>query len=208
MNMNPLNVEPLRAVLMDRLLFQYGEPRGPQMIKATFLHNLWRALSTFILNNKSNSLMQDAVHKLQHDDLPHRAFLILSILYGSYDGERDEMSPLKDFILMLGEDLDEEELRICEYADGKVHTFFPELRFVWRNIREIYGTEGFDLETLPSTPHQAYSLLVLNRPEIAFSPAHLDAVFGILVELNHRSPPLKTVTLANSGTKPSLKVVK
>jgi hypothetical protein len=196
--MNPLNVEPLRAVLMDRLLFQYGELRGEQMSKATFLHDLWRSLSSFTLNNKANSLVQDALCRTEHDDLVPRAFLILSVLYGSYDSARDEMSPLKDFIGMLGKDLDEEELRILAYAERKVHCFFPELRFVWRTIREIYGAEEFDLALLPPTPYHAYSLLVLNRPEIAFSPAHHDAVFNILVGLD----------LAHPVEKPILKVVK
>lgn len=206
--MNPLNVEPLKAVLMDRLFSQYGELRGEQMRKETFLHDLWRALSTFTLNNKSNSLMQDATRKLKHDDLPHRAFLILSIWYGSYYGERDKMEPLKDFISMLSKNLDEEELRILEYAEGKTYTFFPELRFAWKTIRKIYGTEEFDLALLPPTPYYAYSLLVLNCPEIAFSPTHLDTVFDILVGLNHKSPPAKVTTTTNPGAKPNLHVVK
>lgn len=204
--MNTANVEPLRAALMDRLYSQYGGFRGVQMSKATFLHDLWRALSSFTLNNKANSLVQDAVYKLDHGDLIPRAFLILSVLYGSYSYEPDEMSPLKDLVRMLGDDLDEEELRVLEYAEGKTHTFFPELRFVWRTIREVYGTEEFDLALLPPTPYHAYSLLVLNRPEIAFSSAHLDAVFGILMGLNHRMQ--KVITLATPGTRPSLKIVK
>lgn len=202
--MNPLNVEPLRAVLMDRLFIQYGEFRGEQMSKATFLHDLWCALSTFTLNNESNSLVQDAMSKLRYGDLPHRAFLILSILYGSYEGERDKMEPLKDFIGMLGKDLDDEELRILAYAEGKTHTFFPELRFAWKTIRKVYGAKEFDLTLLPPTPYYAYSLLVLNRPEIAFSPAHLDAVFDILVGFTHKSPPAKVTTTTNPGAKPNL----
>lgn len=204
--MNPLNVEPLREVLMDRLLFQYGEPRGAQMSKETFLQDLWRSISSFTLNNKANSLVQDAVYKLEHGDLIPRVFLILSVLYGSYSYEPDEMSPLKDMIRMLGEDLDEEELKVLEYAEGKTHTFFPELRFVWKTIREIYGAEEFDLTILPPTPYHAYSLLVLNRPEIAFSPAHHDAVFGVLMGLNYRMQ--KVIDLAHPGEKPVLKIVK
>ena len=107
---------------------------------------------------------------------------------------------------MLGEDLDEEELRICEYAEGKVHTFFPELRFVWRNIREIYGAKEFDLSLLPPTPYYAYSLLVLNRPEIALGPAHLDAVFSVLTGLNHHTQ--KEGSITTPGAKPNLKIVK
>ena len=170
------------------------------------MHDLWRALSSFTLNNKANSLVQDAVYKLDHGDLIPRTFLILSILYGSYGYEPDEVSILKDLVRMLGDDLDEEELRVLEYAGTKTHTFFPELRFVWKTIREVYGTKEFDLALLPPTPYHAYSLFVLNRPEIAFSPAPLDAVFGVLTGLNHHMQ--KVVTLASPGAKPDLKIVK
>lgn len=204
--MNPADAKALRAVLMNKLFIQYGGLRGKQMSKSTFLQDLWRDLSTFTANNKGNSLVQDAVYKLDHGDLIPRAFLILSILYGSYAGERDEMEPIKDFIAMLGEDLDEEELRVCGYADGKTQTFFPELYCLWRNIREVYGMTEFNLSVLPPTPYYAYSLFTLNRPADISSEMRRTTLFGELSVLHHQMKGI--VTLANPGATPHLKIVK
>lgn len=184
--MNTANIAPLKAILEDKLFMHYGTLRGEPMNKADFLHDLWSALGSFVHHNKQNSLIQNAVYKLEHGDLIPRTFLILSVLYGSYGHEPDRVGILKDFINMLDKDLDEEELRICEYAQGKSDAFFPELSRVWIHIREIYGAAEFDLAVLPPTPYYAYSLLVLNRRQFVLGNINLATMFGALSILYHQ----------------------
>jgi hypothetical protein len=204
--MGTANVEPLKAVLRNQLLIQYGELRSEPMKKANFLRDLWRALASFTQNNRENSLIHSAVLKLEHGDLVPRAFLILSVLYGSYNYEPEETSILKDFISILDEDLDEEELRVCIYANKKVHAFFPELHRLWQNIREVYGMEGFDLRGLPPTPYYAYSLFVLNRPEDIGRNLRRTTLFGELSILHHQMQ--KIFTVATPEANPNLKFVR
>lgn len=206
--MEATNVEPLREILMGRLFSRYGELHGEQMSKASFLPDLWRSLSSFTINNCSNPLIQEEARKLEYGDLVHRSFLILSLLYGSYDYKPYKASILKEFVKMLGDDLDKKERRTLKYAEGKSHGFFLELRFVWRTIREIYSLENACLKLLPPTPYQAYSLLVIHRPEVALSSASLDldVVMAILVELN--SDPQKASSLKNPEPRPTLTIVK
>lgn len=205
--MNVATIDQLKVVLRNKLFEQCGEPRGNAMSKANFLQSLWYLLASFAQHNRRNSLIQSAALKLEHDgDLVPRAFLILSVLCGSYPRAPDAASILADFIDMLDKDLDKEELRVWEEAEGQAYCFFPELRFAWRTIREVYSTAEFDMSILPRSPYHAYALFVLERPEIAFSAAPLELVFEILSVLGPCEQA--TVALAQKGERARLTVVK
>lgn len=204
--MDTTNIAPLKAVLKHKLLVQHGGLCAEPLTKASFPHELWGALASFIQQNRSNSLIQSAIINLRHGGLIPRSFLILSVLYGSYSYQPSKARILKDLVNMLDEDLEEKELRVCEYAEGKVNTFFPELGVVWKNIREVYGAAEFSLDVLPHTPYHAYSLFVLNRPRSLDGNVRHAALFEDLSVLHHQ---MQTVSnYANPETKPHLTIVK
>lgn len=204
--MDTTNIAPLKAVLQNKLLMQYGGLCNKPLTKASFPYEIWDGLASFVQQNKGNSLIQDAMVNLRHGGLIPRAFLILSVLYGSYSYQPDKAHILKDFINMLDEDLDETELRICEYAEGKTNAFFPELYAVWQNIRKVYGAAEFSLAVLPHTPYHAYSLFVLNRPKGLDGGLRDAALFGELSVLHHQMQTVSTNT--SLGAKPRLTIVK
>ena len=204
--MDTTNIAPLKSVLQNKLLIQYGGLCSEPLTKASFPHELWDGLASFVQQNKGNSLIQDAMVNLRHGGLIPRVFLILSVLYGSYSYQPDKPHILKDFINMLDEDLDETELRVCEYAEGQTSAFFPELYVVWQNIRQVYGAAEFSLTVLPHTPYHAYSLFVLNRPKSLDGNLRHAALFGELSVLHHQ---MQTISAnMKPGTKPHLTIVK
>jgi len=167
--------------ILGALAFNYSssKSRSIPMQKKNFLQELWHTLGLFTQHNRGNSLIQSAVLNLENGDLVPRTFVILSIQYGSFSCEPDKKNILKDFVEMLNKDLDEEELRVCKYAEGKDYSFFPELHTVWNNICTLYNKNEFDLAMLPPTPHYAYAFLALNRPK-TFSELHGATLFDEL----------------------------
>lgn len=162
--MSNANVSSDKQQLVDWITVQCGELRSKAITKEKFLHDLWSSICATTQWNKENPLIQNAVFDQEVAGLIPRSFVILSILYGSYSGEPNRLSMLKDFIDLLERDFDEEELVACSYAKNKTDVFFPELHLVWENIRKVYGSPDFNLEVLPQTPYHAYSLFVLNCP--------------------------------------------
>ena len=155
--------------------------------KELFQRDLYRILSSYIQENQNNGLIQAAILSLDYGDLLPRMYLNLSILHGAHSMEPRVVEILKDFIGMLTEDLDEEELRVCAYARTKRAGFFLEEYWIWRKIRELYGSKDFDLGLLPPTPYYAFLLLSINRPKLILKNMSVTNLFDELSQLNHKS---------------------
>ena len=177
-------ISPDKQDLIDWVINLWGGLRTDSIPKHLFLHELWNAICPTTQWNRQNPLIENAVLDQERTGLIPRSFMILSVLYGSYHGQPNKASIMKDFIGLLERDFDQEELLVCEYADSKVDTYFIELYEVWVKIRELYGSPVFNLAVLPPTPYYAYALLVLNRPSEVRSDISLIELSNELCELH------------------------
>jgi len=173
--------EALRQWVIEQHGF-YGKP----LRKEVFLREVWASFNSITRFNQKNSFIQNA--GFEYPDFVPRAYLVFSILYGSYGYEPDTAHILNDFIYALDKDLEERELRVCEYARMQGdNTFFPELYRRWMDIRKIYGAKEFDLELLPPTPYIAYALLTLNKPKLVTREnVGLPTLFEELTIMRHK----------------------
>lgn len=139
----------------------HGYQPGEAFTKENFLTDAFWAISCAVQYNKQNALVRQAVRN--YPDLIPRCFTILTILHGAYTAEPNKRSIMSDLIGMLDDDLIEQELEVCTYAkNAGVGSFFPELVRVMETIRNVYESKYLNLDALPPTSHQAYTLYVLN----------------------------------------------
>ena len=198
--MNKANVPALKQVLNERIFTQHGGFRGEVLTKEIFLKSLWQHIASLVQYNRENSLVQTAV--LDYPELIPRMYVLLSLLYGSYSYQPDIVSILKDLVKHLDQDLEEEELRICEYARGVGKDgFYPELSLTWTMIRRVYGAKEFGLDFLPPTPYHAYALLTLNRPQVIGSTDHA-TYFAAMADLHQSMQNVVSLTQPKYGAKP------
>ncbi len=147
-----------------------------------FLHELFRLISNIIQNNRRNSIIQQTVEK--YPDFIIRAFTSLSILHGSFTTNPSTRSIITDIVGMLNQNLDEIECRYFEYAERSIDTtFFPELYQLWEKIEEVYSFSE-NPNNLPRTHHLAYTMIVLNRPDLIFDIGNTRQITCVLEELN------------------------
>lgn len=178
------DIAPPKLELLDWATRMCGELRSAPMTKENFLRGSRHAITSIVRFHKSNPLIKGAVMRLRDGDLNHRAFLILSILYGSHPSEPDRLSFLKDFIGLLENDLEEEEVRTCKYAEGKRNSFYPELYVLWKNIQEVWQDVDLNHSVLPPTPYIAYGLMVLNRSKEVHEMISGRRLFVEIADLN------------------------
>lgn len=157
------NIALSKTDLMEWFVVVKGELRTNYLQKENFLTELWKLLSSMTQFNKDNPLIHSAVFRLEHGDLIPRAYLILSLLYGSHSCEPSSISIAKDFIEMLDKELDTEEFRVTVYASENKNRFFPELLRVWEMIHSIYDDKNASFDFLPATRYYAYMLLTRSR---------------------------------------------
>lgn len=169
----PAHKEELRRYVQG----VYGGTITEVLTKENFLKKMWGAMSSLVHHSKSNLLVQHAVR--MYPNLTCRAYVILSIRYGSFGYQPVMHAVLMDFIDMLDKDIDEVELDACAYArSSHPNSFFPELFQLREMISTVYGGKHFDISVLPSTPHHAFVLIANNCPELFLEKISPETVYG------------------------------
>jgi len=186
----PGNEQALRAMLKQELTQIYGF-RGEIISREDFLHHAWNGICSFTQGHRNSPLIQEAVR--EHRDFCARAYVLLTIQYGAFTGEADIVAVLKDLIGLLGKDLIEEEMRICEYASQAKFPYYPGLIEAWEDIQYVYREKYFDLSVLPPTPHLAYTLFTLNMRESIGKKMSPEEMFGKLSVLDGRTKEIHSL---------------
>jgi hypothetical protein len=166
-----------KEALHQHIALVYGAP-GEFITKERFLHQTWEALSSLIRHNKHLPLVSATVR-----DYPYFiawSYVLMTILHGSYSCEVKLTTFLKDAIDLLGEDLVEKEIELCNYARSAISPFFPGLFDLWQDIQSVHQSEYFDARVLPPTAYHSYVLYVLNNTAAIGRRTSPEEIYGTL----------------------------
>jgi hypothetical protein len=179
-----LTAQEREKELLLRQLMQHSSPTEV-ISNALLLNCIWESLTHLVNHHRNHKLVRTAVASFP-DFIP-RSFTIIALLYGAYSSQNNIASLSNDIVGLLDKDLKEEEVKIVTYSNTVQHPkFYPGLHTLWGSVNDLYSSVESDGLILPQTPHSAFSLLVLNHPELIGKSIEITELQKKLTELHEQ----------------------